>query len=78
MEAWVVLAANLAVSVVLATVDQFFCNVHTWFLLNRELARTKHGERYMEKSATFFELDRHRFDGSDLWWSDSDSEVASA
>jgi len=28
----------------------------------------------MEKSATFFELDRHRFDGSDLWWSDSDSE----
>jgi len=75
VQAYIVLCANLATSVVLATIDQVFCNGHTWFLLNTELARTKHGERYMEKNATFFELDRYRLGyGSDLWSSDSESD----
>merc|ERR1712066_579106 len=68
------LIANLATSVALAVVD--LCNGHTWWLLNSELARTKRGERYMEKSATFFELDRYGLGGgSDLWSLDSDSEA---
>jgi len=77
VQAYLVLIANLATSVVLATVD--LCNGHTWWLLNSELARTKRGERYMEKSATFFELDRYGLgDGSDLWSLDSDSEAGSS
>lgn len=78
IQAYVVLFCNLLMAGVLASVDQIFCNLHTWFLLNRELARTQRGERYMEKTATFFELDGHYFDGSDFGSSDSDSEPGGA
>lgn len=68
VQAYMVLSANLLTSSLLAVVDQVFCSGHTWFLLNSELARTRRGERYMEKNATFFELDRYGLGGgSDLW-----------
>lgn len=74
VEAYIIMCANVVVAGVTATVDIVFCNAHTWWLLNSEMARTKRGERYMEKNATFFELDglRPGF-GSDLW-SSEDSE----
>merc|ERR1712203_522067 len=78
MQAYCVLVANLATSAILAAMDQIFCNSHTRFVLNNELARTKHGERYMEKGATFFEFDRYQtgYD-SDLSSSENESEVGS-
>merc|ERR1712066_1102423 len=76
MQAYCVLLANLATSAILAAIDRIFCNAHTRFVLNNELARTKHGEGYMEKGATFFEFDRYQADqGSDLCSSDSESEA---
>jgi hypothetical protein len=76
LEAYVVLFANLVTSSVMAVIDRL-SNLHTLFLLNSEMARTRHGERYMEKASTFFELDRLRLDGSDMWWSDDgESEVS--
>merc|ERR1712066_352353 len=73
VQAYIVLVANLVTSLIMAIVD--LCNGHTWWLLNSELARTKRGERYMEKSATFFELDRYGLgSGSDLWSLDDDAE----
>lgn len=71
VQAYVVLLANLLTSIALAVVDKVFCNVHTWFMLNSELARTPHGERYMEKTATFYEQD-YLGGGLDLWSSDSE------
>mmetsp|Transcript_170644 Transcript_170644/g.542079 ORF Transcript_170644/g.542079 Transcript_170644/m.542079 type:complete len:2208 (-) Transcript_170644:27-6650(-) len=78
VEAYVVLFANALTASALAIFDQVFCNAHTWFLLNRELARTTHGDTYMKKGqAPFFELDRLHFGaGSELWGSDSESEVS--
>merc|ERR1712060_151449 len=78
MQAYCVLVANLATSAILAAIDQIFCNAHTCFVLNNELARTTHGERYMEKGATFFEFDRYQtgYD-SDLSSSDNESEAGS-
>jgi len=75
VEAYIIMCANVVVSMGTATIDLAFCNAHTWWLLNSEMARTKRGERYMEKNATFFELDglRPGF-GSDLFSSGSDSE----
>jgi len=75
VEAYLVLLANLATSSLMAAIDRL-SNLHTLFLLNSELARTRHGERYMEKAATFFELDKYRLDGSDMWWSDGESEAS--
>merc|ERR1719226_252446 len=57
IEAYVILLANLVTSGALAVVDWLFCNAHTYLLLNSELARTQHGEKYMAKNATFFEQD---------------------
>merc|ERR1711972_805785 len=78
MQAYCVLIANLATSAILAGMDQILCNSHTRFVLNNELARTKHGERYMEKGATFFEFDRYQagYD-SDTGSSDNESEAGS-
>jgi len=73
VEAYFILLANLATSIAMALIDRIFCNAHTWLLLNSELARTKHGEKYMEKSATFFEQDYLGY-GLDLWASDSEYE----
>jgi len=74
IEAYIILCVNMAVAALTATLDRVFFNVHTWWLLNDEMARTKHGESYMEKNATFFELDALRPGfGSDVW-SSSDSE----
>jgi len=74
IEAYVILCANLVVAALTATVDKVFCNAHTWWLLNSEMARTKHGEKYMEKKATFFELDGLRPGYGSDFWSSSDSE----
>merc|ERR1712190_58202 len=78
MQAYCILLANLTTSAILAAIDRIFCNAHTRFVLNNELARTKHGERYMEKGATFFEFDRYQtgYD-SDLSSSDNESEAGS-
>jgi len=67
-EAYVILFGNAVFSLFLAVVDMVFCNAHTWFMLNNELAQTKHSERYMENKATFFELDDW------IWSTDSDSD----
>jgi len=77
VQAYVVLATNCVVSSVLAIVDMVFCNAHTWFLLNSEMARTKYGERYMEQNSTFYERDALGY-GLDLWDLDSESEAPSA
>ena len=50
-----ILAINLVTSLLLMLID--YCHLHTWFLLNSELARTKRSERYLEKSSTFYEQD---------------------
>jgi len=72
-EAYAILLVNTICSVVLAAIDKMLCNAHTWWLLNNELARTKHGERYMKDTHTFFQLDGPGY-GSDIWSIDSDSE----
>jgi len=73
VQAYLIMMANTATSLLMAVIDQCF-NAHTWWLLNSEMARTKRGERYMEKNKTFFELDGLHPGLSDLWSSDSDSE----
>eukprot|EP00445_Apocalathium_hangoei_P014980 CAMPEP_0203882886 /NCGR_PEP_ID=MMETSP0359-20131031/27033_1 /ASSEMBLY_ACC=CAM_ASM_000338 /TAXON_ID=268821 /ORGANISM="Scrippsiella Hangoei, Strain SHTV-5" /LENGTH=2228 /DNA_ID=CAMNT_0050802995 /DNA_START=128 /DNA_END=6814 /DNA_ORIENTATION=+ len=80
IEAYVVLCANALTAGMLAIVDQVFCNAHTWWLLNRELARTTHGDTYMKKGqAPFFELDGHQFgSASELWGSDTESDVSAS
>lgn len=71
VKASAIMVINVSVASFLALIDRL-TNLHTWFLLNSELARTKYGEKYMEKKATFYELDgEHRFD---LWGSDSEFE----
>lgn len=68
-EAYAILLVNTVCSLFLVGMDRLFCNAHTWFLLNNELARTKHKEKYMESnSATFFELDGPNYT-FDLWGS---------
>jgi len=71
VKAYIIMFCNLAVAALLASIDRLPGAVHTRFLLNSELARTKHGERYMEKKASFFELDGI---GLDIWSSSSDLE----
>merc|ERR1719277_486342 len=73
VKAYFILLCNLAMAALLASIDKVK-GIHTWFLLNSELARTKHGQRYMEKTASFFELDGPRGYDLDLWSLASDSE----
>merc|ERR1712176_823049 len=56
VKAYIIMLCNLVTAVLLASIDRL-SHIHTWFLLNSELGRTKHGERYMEQKATFYELD---------------------
>jgi len=72
-QAYTILLVNTIFSLLIAMIDRLFCNVHTWWLLNNELARTEHGERYMENNATFWEIDGPGY-GFDLWATDSDSD----
>jgi len=80
IQAYMILLANAATSVMLLILDTAFCGAHTRWLLNNELARVNPGEKYMEKEKTFFEMDVHRHHGSvgssDIWFSDSDSDVS--
>mmetsp|Transcript_120019 Transcript_120019/g.301690 ORF Transcript_120019/g.301690 Transcript_120019/m.301690 type:complete len:376 (-) Transcript_120019:175-1302(-) len=69
VEAYAVLGVNLAASTCIASLDYLCSSCHTWFLLNSELARTKHGQKYMEKRATFFELENAW--QPDFWASES-------
>lgn len=73
VKAYIIMLSNLLVAALLAVVDRI-SHAHTWFLLNSELARTQHGERYMEKNATFYESDRLHSFGLDIWSSDSESD----
>merc|ERR1740121_366693 len=72
VRAYVVLLCNLVTAALLASIDRL-CRIHTWFLLNSELGRTKHGEKYMEQKATFYELDGHD-DDFDIWSLDSEPD----
>jgi len=58
--AFVVLMANLAVSLALAALDKVSCNLHTWWLLNEELARTQRREQYLENRPTLLEQEAQR------------------
>jgi len=80
VEAYIVLCLNAVTAGLLAAIDQVACNSHTWWLLNRELARTPYGDTYMKKGqAPFFELDRLHFGvGSDLWGSDTESDLSAS
>jgi len=49
VEAYIIMCANTVVSLLLAGVDYIGCNVHTWWLLNRELSRTKQKDKYLSK-----------------------------
>jgi len=70
-EAYTILLVNTICSLALAVVDKC-CNAHTWWLLNNELARTKHSTKYMAENATFYELDG--LNNFDIWSTDSDLE----
>merc|ERR1719330_1408150 len=69
VKAYIIMLSNFVVAAILTTIDHV-TNAHTWFLLNNELARTKRGERYMEKkNKSFFELDDPDI-GLDVWSSE--------
>jgi len=72
-EAYSVLLINTCCSFVLAAVDKLFCNAHTWWLLNNKLARTKHGEKYMENTGTYSDIHGPGF-AFDMWSTESDSD----
>lgn len=77
LKAYVIMVANIVIAVLLAIADRL-TSIHTWFLLNTELARTKHSDRYMEKQTTFYELSTLRPGcGLDIWSSESDSDADS-
>jgi len=72
VEAYFMLGVNLLASAVIAVIDWVFCSCHTWFLFSTELARTGHGQKYMEKNTKFFEL-------ADSWsdfWAPDDEDIA--
>merc|ERR1711920_1136703 len=73
VKAYIIMLCNLVTAVLLASIDRL-SHIHTWFLLNSELGRTKHGERYVEKNATFYELDGNDYN-FDIWSLDSGSEA---
>jgi len=56
-EAYLLMISNTVVSLFLMLVDRIACNVHTWWLLNRELARTRYGEQYLLKAPPKIEAD---------------------
>merc|ERR1711920_533660 len=58
VKAYIIMLCNLVTAALLASIDRL-CRFHSWFLLNSELGRTKHGERYLEEKGPFYELDGH-------------------
>jgi len=60
LQAYMVLLASLAASLVLAALDKVSCNVHTWWLLNEELASTHRSEQYLENRPPLLEQDAQR------------------
>merc|ERR1711920_550960 len=76
VKAYIVMLCNLLTASLLASIDRL-SRGHTWFLLNSELSRTKHGERYMAQKATFCELDGLD-DDFDMWSLDSEPDPETA
>jgi len=64
-EAYFIIIANTAVSLILMLVDRLFFNVHTWWLLNREMGRTAFDGQYLAKSPPQIESDQLR-DGTSI------------
>merc|ERR1719221_1298015 len=73
VKAYIIMLCNLVTAALLASIDRL-CRFHTWFLLNSQLGGTKHGEQYMKKNATFYELDGNDYN-FDIWSLDSGSEA---
>ncbi|CAE8593555.1 unnamed protein product, partial [Polarella glacialis] len=61
LQAYMVLLSNTIVSLFLLLLDKAFCNVHTWWLLNEELARTGRREQYLENRPTLLEQESQRY-----------------
>merc|ERR1711920_1004164 len=72
VKAYIILLCNLVTAALIASIDRV-SGFHTWFLLNSELGRTNHGEGYMERNATFYELDGND-DDFDIWSLDSEPD----
>eukprot|EP00444_Apocalathium_aciculiferum_P036464 CAMPEP_0183489374 /NCGR_PEP_ID=MMETSP0370-20130417/181410_1 /TAXON_ID=268820 /ORGANISM="Peridinium aciculiferum, Strain PAER-2" /LENGTH=668 /DNA_ID=CAMNT_0025682707 /DNA_START=1 /DNA_END=2007 /DNA_ORIENTATION=+ len=80
-EAYFLMLSNTVVSLLLMVVDRICGHMHTWWLLNREMARTNWGEQYLLKSPPQMESDQQREGsnytsevGSDYSW-DEDGGV---
>lgn len=72
LQAYIVLLANLFVALFLAMFDKLLGNLHTWWLLNEELARTKQREQYLENRPPLLDQDAHRHGQS---WTDATTSV---
>jgi len=60
VEAYAVLLLNLLLSLVLALLDGLPGHLHTWWLLNGQLARLPQGERYLDRQPAALEPDAVR------------------
>eukprot|EP00434_Breviolum_minutum_P022453 symbB.v1.2.019819.t1/scaffold1579.1/size168583/2 len=60
LQAYIVLLANLITSLLIAALDKVCCRVHTWWLLNYELARTDNREQYLQNKPTLLEQESQR------------------
>jgi len=65
VQAYIILIANTVASVLLMLVDRVFCNIHTWWLLNREMGRMDFDGQYLAKSPPKIESDQMR-DGTSI------------
>lgn len=60
LQAYIVLLANLMTSLFIAALDKVCCRIHTWWLLNYELARTDNREQYLQNKPTLLEQESQR------------------
>eukprot|EP00913_Durusdinium_trenchii_P004365 g4045.t1 len=60
LQAYIVLLTNLTTSLLIAFLDKVCCRVHTWWLLNYELARTDNREQYLQNKPTLLEQESQR------------------
>lgn len=60
LQAYIVLLATLMTSLFIAALDKVCCRIHTWWLLNYELARTDNREQYLQNKPTLLEQESQR------------------
>eukprot|EP00931_Biecheleriopsis_adriatica_P075897 TRINITY_DN4966_c0_g1_i1.p1 TRINITY_DN4966_c0_g1~~TRINITY_DN4966_c0_g1_i1.p1 ORF type:complete len:2275 (-),score=375.89 TRINITY_DN4966_c0_g1_i1:31-6855(-) len=60
LQAYIILVSNVVTSLILTFMDKACGNVHTWWLLNNELAMTKSREQYLENRPTLLEQELQR------------------